>query len=562
MELVACERCDDGWRLTLAQGDEQYVVVRSDEALRDLGRELQTVLDVSSPTALELQLRGLSQHPACAAMFSAASEGERKRKTAPWFVDCRIIEGRDVAAVAEVVMVSACLESQPLVRFVTPPLNVASADPVWNCEASFVCDDVQSDKLHLSLLTKRGLLIGKCAVPLESFASCSGPRSVWFNLRDAYDAVCIEQDVPLPEAMTVPFGHCSFGVLHLEIQVSQNAAQMSLSKAGIPLRWMPYRVQPGDVLFFSSKKLVTTGTKIATRSKWDHVALLTSYKNYRKLYVVQSTTSGVEVSEAESVLKSYWMSSRAIGVRRLLKPPDDARVVNGLADFAEKNVGKPYNFSFLGARKRAPNSGSQDPSTADKLFCSELVAAAFINTGVLSSDVVPGSFLPATLASKDVPTNTGYQLLKMVKLAVPSTKSPDVVWAREETNLRDAFRLTVMGRPFAPASSEAVKLLREVRKRMTFTAAFPYVAEERGELTLEEGDLLLVLEKDPTAWWMGQHMATGRVGCVCVCLCVFLVSSALLYFFLMVSFPLCGLFPFLCIALLFFCARPSFFPLF
>ena len=42
--------------------------------------------------------------------------------------------------------------------------QVASGDLVWNCEASFVCDNVQADKLHVSLLTKRGLLLGKVKI--------------------------------------------------------------------------------------------------------------------------------------------------------------------------------------------------------------------------------------------------------------------------------------------------------------------------------------------------------------------------------------------------------------
>lgn len=562
-QLVACQRSADGlvWEFILE--DSGAAVTRSAEQVRALGRELQLALNMESGVALAAQLRGLlSKREVGRFLNLAGAAPAPTAETGPWFVDCRVVECRGLAT-SERFRVSVCLESLPTVRFVTPPRE-GEADPVWNCDAAFVCDAVHADRLHVTLLNKRHTITGKCAVPLAQFVG-GAPRRVWFNLRDVYDAMCIEDDTPLPaDALLVPEGFSSAGYVHLQLQVAHNAVPMELSPLGVPLRWLPYRVQAGDLLLFSSRKLATTGTKLATRSRWDHVALIITYKAYRKLYVLQSTTSGVEVSEAESVLKGYWGSSHAIGVRRLLRPAD-GRITQALSDFAERNVGKPYNFNLLSsmrskktlvadapssggsssgggasaANSSAGSSGSGSANTSssnllanggvgggtgsgaaggvasaasDKLFCSELVAAAYISVGVLPATAAAASFLPSTFSSASVLTNTGSQLLPLVKLPVPSVKSEDVVWAREELHVRQAYRLAAMGRPFEPASAVAFKLLRSVRERMTVVALFPHTPADRSELALAEGDTVLLLEKDATQWWTGQHQTTGRIG--------------------------------------------------
>lgn len=513
VDTVECE-LDGGewWRLKLQQGDECVVVVRSEESLKELGRELAVELDTSNVATLGAQLRSLSHHPALSTMFAEAVKGGEKKPQTPWYVDCRVIEGRNLVGLSssDRVYVTVCLESQPSVRLVTRRTKTVEGNHVWNCDGSFVCDNANTDKLHVTLLTKRNnAVIGKFAVSLRQLlGGPPGPKDLWYNVRDVYDAVCIECDRPLDSSLSVPFGYSSAGLLHLQLEVSLNHSLMAWAKFGVPLRWLPYRVLAGDVLFFSSKKLVTTGTKIATRSRWDHTALVISYKQYRKMYILQSTTSGVEVNEAESVLKGYWSSSRAVGVRRLMA--DRKGVAQGLSEFAEKHLGKSYNFNFIGGRgKRGKEVAELD---RDKLFCSELVAAAFMHVGLLSTVLSASSFLPATLASAKTMLNSGSQLLPLVKFPVPSSKSQDIVWAREERCLRDAFRLSLAGRPLEPMSQAALKLLRSVRKHMTAVVVFPRVARDHTELTLEEGDVVLVLEKDPTAWWTGQHQGSGKIG--------------------------------------------------
>ncbi len=447
----------------------------------------------------------------------APSEECARQGSAKLFVDVVVVEGRGLSCGKDKVRVSACLESQPDVRMVTE--SRATSDCVWNSDASLV--SAAGDRLHVSLITKRNAVLGKCC--LAVLPTTGGPRTFWYNLRDVCDCACSE-DVPLsgPDD-ALPFGASSAGRIRLQIEVSQVAQSMFLAKKGMPVRQLPYRIQAGDLLFFSSAKLVTTGTKIATRSQWDHVAIALLYKDYKKLYVLQSTMSGVAVVEIEALLRSYWETSRALGVRRLLRPVDvsfDA----ALSKFAEANVGKSYNFNLiqmLGKKKSSLRSvKSADSLTSEaeseKLFCSELVAAAYMSCGAIQSTAVASNFLPATFAESKLLDvfASGFQLMGLLHFSLHS-KSKDVMWARNETHLKRLFREFVVSGAKPPElerKSEAAMLLKELRKKSLVVTMYPREASDELELSFEEGDQILVLEKDASDWWTGQHCESGRIG--------------------------------------------------
>jgi hypothetical protein len=92
-----------------------------------------------------------------------------------------------------------------------------------------------------------------------------------------------------------------------------------------------------------------------------------NYKEYKKVYVLESNTLGVQVNEAETLLKSYRETSRAVGVRRLLRPADSSFAAL-LSDFAEKNLGKGYNFNLiqmLGGMKMSTSVGGPAADSGD-----------------------------------------------------------------------------------------------------------------------------------------------------------------------------------------------------
>lgn len=561
----------------------------------------------------------------------ALDDGSRRQR---WYVDVLVVEARRLVGGGSL-SVSCSLESSPEVRFLSSP--TPGPAHVWNSDASFVsaAASLSLERLHVSLVSKHGKLIwGKCAIDLEPLSKSSVPQKLWFALRDVHDAVCVVQDAPLRSPDDpLPFGFLSAGLICVQIQVSQTPTDMFLSKYGAPLRLLPCRVQPGDLLFFSSKKLATTGTKLASRSRWDHVALVIAYKDYKKTYLLESNSLGVQVNEAEAALKNYWEHSHAFGVRRLLRPADPS-FASSLSDFAEKNVGKAYNYNFtqvFGRRKtltrkdvqsvakmvassgsnpstpssvHLPPSGSGGGSAAmsmaapavvasggvglvtsgasslssgasasvnssrsasptlfgsdgvalgtagvgsgggsssaasspqpssnisrsasgnlvqsvaedgdEKLFCSQLVAAAYISVGVLEASSTPANFLPATFAKSNVLTDSGTQLLPLREFPCASPKSWDVIWAREETYLKKLFRDSLtQGVPKGEKGDVRHKLLKQIRKHLLVVALYSHNPDDKTELSFEEGDTIMILEKDPSGWWTGQHQETGRIG--------------------------------------------------
>lgn len=219
--------------------------------------------------------------------------------------------------------------------------------------------------------------------------------------------------------------------------------------------------------------------------------------------------------------RSYWDSSRAIGVRRLLRPMN-ASFETALSKFAEANIGKSYNFNLiqmLGKKKsssiRQANTKEVDPAESEKLFCSELVAAAYIHCGVsreksclliseqsqaIDPSSVASNFLPATFAKSKLLDvfASGFQLMGLMKFPVwQSSKCLDVVWARFESVLRSEFRAFVTSGKVATfdRKSPATKLFEEMRSSLVVVCLFDRDSQDSLELAFEAGDEILVLNK-------------------------------------------------------------------
>lgn len=65
--------------------------------------------------------------------------------------------------------------------------------------------------------------------------------------------------------------------------------------------------------------------------------------------------------------------------------------------------------------------------------------------------------------------------------------------------------------PLLPSKSEA-------NPPKQLVADFDYDAEEDGELSFKEGDIIFVLKEDPSGWWFGR-LANGKEGLFPECYC-------------------------------------------
>jgi hypothetical protein len=75
-----------------------------------------------------------------------------------------------------------------------------------------------------------------------------------------------------------------------------------LGEYGVPSRVLPFRINTGDILLFDSSSILTYGTKIFTRSKWTHVAMVVILADV--LLLLESTTeNGVDLYRLDSRLE-------------------------------------------------------------------------------------------------------------------------------------------------------------------------------------------------------------------------------------------------------------------
>eukprot|EP01102_Stenamoeba_stenopodia_P010928 TRINITY_DN3331_c0_g2_i2.p1 TRINITY_DN3331_c0_g2~~TRINITY_DN3331_c0_g2_i2.p1 ORF type:complete len:566 (+),score=104.96 TRINITY_DN3331_c0_g2_i2:342-2039(+) len=214
-----------------------------------------------------------------------------------------------------------------------------------------------------------------------------------------------------------------------------------LAPYGMPLRCVPLRLDAGDVVLFSCSMLQSHGTKLATWSQWDHVAMVVraSYSNESceprdpslapsssiinedgsdsnnkasnlsisksegaiylprsrvKLKLFEATAGGVTLTSLESALSNYREVAK-IGIRRL-QVERTPELLWALSTFVSEVNGRKYK-SDLGQLFRAAY-GHNDTDDLSTVFCSQLIAAAFQRIHILSDDDPSNNFLPSDFA--------------------------------------------------------------------------------------------------------------------------------------------------------------------
>lgn len=161
------------------------------------------------------------------------------------------------------------------------------------------------------------------------------------------------------------------------------------------------KMKPGDVIAFSGKKLHSGVIKLFTDSNVSHVGVIFQSKlsiagdpKKRSFNLVaEATASGVRFTGLKGITKLYdgelWWLPLSKASRQNLK-------LKKFFDFLLCSEGKPYDF------EQAIGAGTDGPGDLDikrnqedfeKLFCSELVAGALENGGVIAninaSEVTP-----------------------------------------------------------------------------------------------------------------------------------------------------------------------------
>eukprot|EP01102_Stenamoeba_stenopodia_P014628 TRINITY_DN4881_c0_g4_i2.p1 TRINITY_DN4881_c0_g4~~TRINITY_DN4881_c0_g4_i2.p1 ORF type:complete len:684 (-),score=178.69 TRINITY_DN4881_c0_g4_i2:120-2171(-) len=220
------------------------------------------------------------------------------------------------------------------------------------------------------------------------------------SVRDSWFVLQSKKTKDAPITGTSPPTN-SEGKIHLKLNYKLENSM--LDHVGIPSRAIPYRLKSGDILLFDKRtNLLSYGTKLLTRSRWDHVAMVIVLCN--TLMVLEATsTDGVQLYPLDEKLEAYRMVSN-IGVRRLQGAPSK-EMLKALLDFIYEVKGRPYEKNLLELFKAVyttpvdSGSTSKGPDDLSSLFCSELVAAAYQRMGLLSSGFKTNAFVPKDFAT-------------------------------------------------------------------------------------------------------------------------------------------------------------------
>lgn len=175
----------------------------------------------------------------------------------------------------------------------------------------------------------------------------------------------------------------------------------------------------GDIVLFSGKGPISAGIKVGTRSRWSHVGMLIKLKEYDFLTLWESTTlrsvddvvykrpvSGVQLVPLSARLNSY---TGVAAVRILQGVHFNDGQTRALMALRRNLSGRPYERSKIELIKAAYDGAfGANEEDLSSLFCSELVAEAYQNLGLLDGDTPSNEYTPADFSQdRDLPLLRG-----------------------------------------------------------------------------------------------------------------------------------------------------------
>lgn len=177
-------------------------------------------------------------------------------------------------------------------------------------------------------------------------------------------------------------------------------------------------LQTGDLLVFGGFFLGSRIIKFFTRSNVSHLALVLKHPKEQRLSLFEVSTgsvtpehNGVNTHKVSDYVPFYhgnvWVLKLRDSVRKKFNEEH-------LRPFIEKTLGQ--NFDTYGAGLAGWDlfdniQGSPVPRSAS-YFCSELVAEAFMHTGILPNNIHPEEITPADLTRLDLYKSNYYQVRK------------------------------------------------------------------------------------------------------------------------------------------------------
>ncbi|MDH5561015.1 MAG: YiiX/YebB-like N1pC/P60 family cysteine hydrolase [Deltaproteobacteria bacterium] len=163
-------------------------------------------------------------------------------------------------------------------------------------------------------------------------------------------------------------------------------------------------IKTGDVILFSGKGTISNGIKLFTSSKWSHVGMVLKLPDSKANFLWESTTlsnlkdaisgtvkNGVQLVLLRDRLRTY-DGEKSI---RHLSYSITADEYYRLMGFREKMRGRPYETNRLELIKSAYDGPfGHNEEDLSSLFCSELVAEAYQEIGLLDNNKPSNEYTP------------------------------------------------------------------------------------------------------------------------------------------------------------------------
>jgi RasGEF domain/C2 domain len=225
-----------------------------------------------------------------------------------------------------------------------------------------------------------------------------------------------------------------------------------LSRYGYPIGVAPLRLRTGDIVLVSSRRAMTFATKVLTRSRWDHVAMVVQVDGML-LMLEALYPGGVQMNTLEARLGYELENGCTVGIRRLRYDSNEHEraIVASLRLFLADVLGRPYERNLFEMLRAAMPGQSNADDDLSSLFCSELIAAALQRMGFLTDEVSSNNYTPASFSHAKMDMLRGASLGPLHSFSKQSLQTT-------KQHLRDIARLgaSAADAPAAFASSEAL----------------------------------------------------------------------------------------------------------
>ncbi|CAG9325498.1 unnamed protein product [Blepharisma stoltei] len=155
-------------------------------------------------------------------------------------------------------------------------------------------------------------------------------------------------------------------------------------------------VSTGDILLFRSKLFASKLQRCATRSDYDHVAMILKYEDGEIGFLEATLQEGVNIT----LWDTYWMDNWHTLYKRIayrnLEIERSETTLKKLENFLNGAIGKRFKIS-LG--KLVHKYQYKEPGTEKHFFCSELIASTYKAMGLLPTHISSSSYWPGDFSA-------------------------------------------------------------------------------------------------------------------------------------------------------------------